>query len=71
MNTQQQSRHEQVRQTRRRRLRSVRPSAVHSVSASAERPVMFHRVLIGPLAHMVNTRVAYRETLENTLKRYY
>lgn len=35
------------------------------MSSSAERPVMFHRVLIGPFAHVVNTRVAYRETLEN------
>lgn len=43
----------------------VHQSVVDFVSSSAECPVMFHCVLIGPFAHVVNTRVAYCETLEN------
>lgn len=43
---------------------SSRPLVVDFPSSSAESPVMFHCVLIGPFAHVVNARVPYCKTLE-------
>ncbi len=44
---------------------SPHPSVIDFAGSSAERPVMFHCVLVGPFAHMVDTCVAYREALKN------
>lgn len=50
---------------------SADTSVMDFVSSSAERPVMFHCVLICAFAHVVNTCVAYCETLKRNKTKLY
>lgn len=47
------------------RIEMASSALVHFASSSAKCPVVFNCVLVGPFTHVVDTSVAYCETLEN------